>query len=764
MSNWKIYCLSLLIVCLYYQTIMAADKIESLKIPLNQLMSIDEPLKLRNSVGIYDIFLPISARIEPKAIKLHLEFTNSISLLKERSSLSILINNKSIAQFILNPNNPETIADVIIPQNFLKPGYNRLTFRAQQHYTLKCEDPAAPELWTEIDTVNSYIVIETALKPLPPKLANIKDIFDPKFVRKKPIYIMLGGKDETYKQLSLLAAQGVGLRLGYSQPTFEVVMPSTMEEQNVKTQQFIFSNLQQKDLQGSDTIYIATRADLVNFVKKDVLDLITGPFIGLYPLDITKTDYILLISGTTLEEVKKAVTAFTFINFPFPDTQYMIVKEQELPKVELPLSKNIVMPNGRYRFADFNLKTKTIKGNAPEILHLELFIPPWIFALERDVVKLDLHLAYSAGMRKDSTLNVLLNGKFERSIWLNEEAGAIYQHYVVTIPLNSFRPGPNRLSFAANMIPMITGECQIINSDGLILTLFDDSVVSMPNVPTFIELPNLSLLATTGFPYNFKGDGSELAIFIPPNDNKALASACSVLSKLAQLNGYPMYLFSTISTLDKTLDKEILIFSTLNDSISQITKNAPIVLNSKELAKMPYPVGKNIDLKEESYQNLFKIAYNAIRDVFIPQEIVHSDMITFITQNSGLGDTLIIMQFESPFISKRSVTLFIAANSDNLLNGVTKLMEPSIWHRLDKAACVLNMYSIDENDKLACQDTNKRFSIGQKTYSFSFYFSRYPWIWLGIALFLIFVISFLLYHIIRIYKHKKHANLQEHED
>lgn len=747
------------LLCLTSPVLANQTSIVKIKKTINELMPVDEPIRLRNAVGLYDIFLPISDRVEIKAIYFHLEFSNSIALLKERSTLSILLNNKQIAQFPLNPITPETIADIKLPNSLIKSGYNRLTFNVNQHYTYKCEDPAAPELWTEIDTVKSYFLIEAVPKRLMPKLSMIKTIFNPKNIKTNIFNILLPQTDEIYSRIALLVSQGVGLRLEYVQPLFDIQTPETIERNN----QWKFHSLNQHKLKGRDSIYIATRKDLESIVDDEILKLITGPFLGVYPLDVDNTNFIVLISGVTLSDVEKASIAFGTLTFPFPDTQTMIIQNQSLPNLLTPMVKNMLFPNGTYKFSHLGFKTKTIRGSSPEVLYLDVFIPPWLFALEQDMVKLDLHLAYAAGMRKDSTLNILLNDRFERSIWLKEETGGIYQHYIVTIPLNSFRKGPNRLAFAANMLPSITGECQLINFDGLIVNIFDDSVITMPNVPTFVELPDLELMVKTGFPYNYKADGSDIAVVVPSNDLGSLSTACSVTSKLVQLNGMLMPYINCSFNHQAVQDKNLLIFSPLNDLVLEIAKDAPISLMSQVTSKVPYPIARKVDITKESYHNFIVQFYEYLKDVFIPKDIIHSNIVSIITQDSGLGDTLLVLQYESPFSANRTLTLFTAKNTDLLTKNVADALSPSVWNNLKGAACVLNFNLSNENEIISCQETDKRYAIGQKIYSASFYFSRHPWFWLVAVLILTVLVAFACHRVLLFYKKKKHPGLIEDE-
>ncbi|MDO6806242.1 cellulose biosynthesis cyclic di-GMP-binding regulatory protein BcsB, partial [Wenyingzhuangia sp. 1_MG-2023] len=87
----------------------------------------------------------------PDKVVLHLEYVNSIALIGERSQLVVKLNESVVAQIPLNPARPEGIADIRLPSKRFKSGYNLISFNIVQHYESNCEDPDAPELWSQLD-------------------------------------------------------------------------------------------------------------------------------------------------------------------------------------------------------------------------------------------------------------------------------------------------------------------------------------------------------------------------------------------------------------------------------------------------------------------------------------------------------------------------------------------------------------------------------------------------------------------------------------
>ena len=132
------------------------------------------------------------------------------------------------------------------------------------------------------------------------------------------------------------------------------------------------------------------------------------------------------------------------------------------------------------RFEDFAFRTVTLRGMSAGRAELTFNVPADLFSGRDHDVELRLHIAHGAGMRGDSVLNLMLNGTFENVIHLDRAEGAVYRDYRVQIPLRSLRPGRNVLSFEPQLMPLVTGDCQAVQDENLLVTIFDDSTIEMP--------------------------------------------------------------------------------------------------------------------------------------------------------------------------------------------------------------------------------------------------------------------------------------------
>ena len=190
------------------------DRIQSFRLPLRRLIPLDSPILLRNASSIYTVFVPQSARFQAKSYGLRLRFTNSIALLSERSVLRVVMNDVIVAQFYLDRTKPMNDVDIEIPLNVVQTGFNRLQFIVAQHYTYKCEDPSAPELYTEINPDQSYLTTTGEWKPVTERLSFLRWWVDEKLWVPYQFNICMpssGSMTDEHLSLGAIVTQGIAL-------------------------------------------------------------------------------------------------------------------------------------------------------------------------------------------------------------------------------------------------------------------------------------------------------------------------------------------------------------------------------------------------------------------------------------------------------------------------------------------------------------------------------------------------------------------------
>ncbi|MFA5170179.1 MAG: cellulose biosynthesis cyclic di-GMP-binding regulatory protein BcsB [Sulfuriferula sp.] len=726
--------------------------------PLAEYMTENRPIDLRNATSQFTLTIPVSKRAPVQQAHLHLRATNSISLLGARSQLVILVNNQVAAQIPLNPKQPEIVADIDLPASALRVGYNKLTFSVAQHYTETCEDPSAPELWVQVDSVKSTLSLTAPLREWQPRLSELADVFDPKLNGMKKINILTVGNN-TLKDTDLawggLVSQGVALRLEYAPLEVRHLFAMTGESNATG----LFGHLDQRSLIGFDNILLGTRKQLAPFLPASILDQINDGFMGIYHLDADPKHFILIISGTTDKQVRTAAEAFALLNFPYPDSQYSRVSRVELPVAADYAAHNTVYPNEHYQFKDLGFQTHTVQGMFAEAMELNLNIPPALFAKSEDKVELHLRFAYGASLRKDSVLNVFLNDHFENVIPLKNDDGGYFRDYTVSIPLNSFKPGANTLRFSPRLMPLITGECQSIQTGNLSLTLFDNSRLDMPNAAYYVSMPDLSLFAQSGFPYTVKSGGANVTYFVPSADSDSAAAAWMLMGKLSQDTRMPMF-NAQISSAPKTQSGEWVVVSPLKSIPVSILKNAPMTIG--EITRAPYPIvggQKRAPSDLDWSQRVFEL----FRDLFVLKKETNLGQVAYITATgAGLGRNAMAMQYQAPWNNNRTITLFSAVDSHTLVENVTDLIQPQKWSQLAGDYAIWR----NEPDYIFTQRAGGEYLYGEVGLSsrMEYYFNRHPFFWAGTILLVVIGLALLTLRLLMRHKRRYHSKVNEIAD
>ena len=724
---------------------------------LATFMPSTQPVRLRYTNDEYTVFVPLSGRLKVRGGMLHLQLANSISLIKDRSQVAVRMNGKLLGQIALNPQQPETSIDIRIPGSALKTGYNKLTFTVAQHYTLRCEDPSAPELWTEIDPIASTLSFDSDWQPVTARLSEMANLFDPKLWGSQTFTIVTPGATLRDEQLKwgALVAQGATLHLRYAPlRVFNETAARGAGGAN-------FPGLKQDSLRGTDSALVGTKEELAPFLSKQIQDGIAGSFIGVYALDADPSRFVLVISGTTPAEVAQAASTSAVLGFPYPDTSSMLVTGVEFPKLGNYAGKGTVAQEGTYKFSQFGFKTTTAQGAATsslinedhvENIEIEVTMPADLFAHEDTNVDLILHFAYGAALRKDSVLNIMLNNKFERAIALNIDTGVVYNKYQISIPLRSFQPGVNRIRFLPRMMPLITGDCLAIQNENLILTLYDDSTLKMPKASHYVAMPNFRLLGRSGFPYTVNSDGSGALVYVASNDNKTIGAAWTLMAKLAQRHGQALQ--QTAVTFELAAqEKDIIVVGPAGKIQPAVLKGAPLEMGSP--GRIPYPSASAASAADPQPEWLGWLLPGRARSLDVASAEGDGGKAIIVSQTSNLTNGALAMQYRSPFASDRTTTVFMAADEGLLQDAVGELIKPEIWNDLQGNLVVWNKGVTS----VAWQKVGADYTLGKVSMPsrLEFYFSRYPWVWIGILIALALLLAALTVRLIQ--RHRVKTNV-----
>ena len=627
---------------------------------LATLGNLSGALRLTGASSARSISIALSAREQVRQAVLHLVVSNSIALLTDRSELAVRVNDRTIAQLQLSSRQPETTADIRVPAQLLKPGYNVLTFAVAQHATENCEDPSSPELWTEIDTSASTLQMQTALEPLTPTLADLSALIDPKQWADRAWTIVAASHPSDDSQLAQgsLVAQGVALRLRYLSAT-----PRVLDAQHGNGAGFL-PGLALAPLANTDVVLIGTRDALRGYLDEATRGHIDGAFLGVYPKPDDARRFVLVVSGRNEQEVQRAARVFAHSELPLPRRSELVVHGFDETAAAPWSAGKTITGDTPHAFRDLGFASRTL--HAGDAADIEVRLPADIYAPEDAKVSLDMNFTEGAKMRGDSVLNILVNGRFEQVIALDQSQGAVIRHYRISIPLRDFRPGLNTVSLRPILVPLVTERCALRQTDNLEVTVFDDSTLTLPPASHFAALPDLKRFADSGFPYTTHPDGGDLAMQVAARDDDTIAAAWALMGRLAQSQSAP-------------LTNAALTFGTpASERHNVILIGAAPALPPSMLKHAPWAPGASVTVTQAAAFDapapsvglgslLGKSAHAAPADVTL-------------VGDEPLSKQLLVMQYRGD--QGGATTVLTAANARELADGMAQLIEPSDWNDL----------------------------------------------------------------------------------
>jgi hypothetical protein len=721
----------------------------SYTLPISKFMITNEQLALRNVAGEYHISFPISDRLKPLSAILNISLTNSNALKADRSQVAVYVNDFIVGQIKLDPNNYKTEAKFLVDQEYLVHGYNKVTFKAAQHYTdTECEDWSSPELWTIIDSVKSTVTLNYQPLPVVEKLSELNALINDRLNRYS-ISILRGEQSvsDNYLYWGAIISQAVKLRLKY--------VPLELDEHYVSPYDASSNtgvahgkfNIHPDELKN-DAILIGAKEKIDRLIPNEIKNAIQGPYLGIFQQDTSKNHFILVISGNNDEEVKTAVQSFALFNNAFPDEQQTIVNKLDIPETANISPYQSIIPGNTYEFSELDFQD-IFMNLSDSVSKLELHLPPDIYSTEDSNIKLNLNLAYGAAFRNDSVINISLNGVFMHAIHLKELEGAHYQNYLISLPLNSFRPGQNTLTFKYILTPSKTTQCGYVQLDNLVAKIYSNSTISIPEAGKAANLPDLDLLERTGYPLIKNASAKDTVFKLLDKSSDTILTAWQLITTLAVYEQVPV--FDINITQGDIPDKANIALIGKLDKNSQslkIFEQAPVQLTGKN--QFAYTFKEHQSIQEES--DMQWIERQLFGNQSPPPIVKTENKNALITQTGDLGDEYLMMSYPSQ--NGKGVVLALLSEANNSLHtGFSEMLSGGLWNELQGNVFIWNknkqFHWLQEGNIITVGDGNFRLVMIK-------HFSDYPWQWLSIVVLLVLLVAWVTHKLLQKYQQNTH--------
>jgi len=564
---------ALMVLCFFLVLAVDSSAAVTLRVPLKNIAPIQDH-QLRGTMDSYSFTVPVPARWNVVKATLHFTYVNSSALIPRTSRLIFTVHDQTLAQVRLNPDTPEGEVTVPIPGALLKTGYNPCNFWVSQHYTdEQCEDPFAPELWTWLNLGEAYLIFELEPVPVPKRVSAIADfLFDPRNIFDTRVNIVIPELSPGYLKAASLAAAGIALRYEYRAP--ELLLSHALRS-------------------GMDNIVIAAHQDLPALVPGEPAGA-AGPAMAVLHLPEKKSApsvskpggaedpyrALVVVSAKDQAELETACAAFASLSYPLPDSPSTRVAALKLPAVDEHTLQKGLLPGKSYTLSSLGKRTTEFRNISPPPLEVELRLPSDLYLSPNTFVSVILHMAYGAAMRSDSVLNIKLNGEFISGVRLDNPKGDYFRGYRVDIPLSPFKAGVNRLGFEAELTPLHTNKCTLIQTENLRLTLFDDSMVVLPDVPYWTKMPQLDLFFQDAFPMGRWPDMRDAAVVLIEKDLAAANAALNMVALGSQKIGFPPFGLSWLTSYEPgKARKDLIVVGALPSLPKSVIEKAPIAGN-----------------------------------------------------------------------------------------------------------------------------------------------------------------------------------------
>ncbi len=707
------------VATLLLMTLAAPASGEVLDVPLYKLARANS-VDLKCIKDDHEVRLSIPERWEVKSATINFSYMNSIGLLKDKSRLIVRLNGYPLKQIYLNPLVPEGSAKVKLPAHLIEPGYNTISFTVNQHYTLRCENPCAADLWTTLKLDQARMIIEYDLKPVPLRLSAVSDfLFDPKISPEGNVNFVI--QDTSLVSVGGIVASGIARRFDYRRVLFTV----------------------SEDLKpGVDNILVGNREFVRTFLKNRQVDLKEGegPLLKIMHLPkkgkaVDPAHALVVVSGNDEGQVKLSAMTMAIISIPYPDTDEMAPMEFSMPDIAQYGGRSVLLPDKLYDFKKLNVDNVTFRGINPAPEKIDFRLPADFFVRQNMYADITFSFAYGAKMRGDSVLNVSINGKHIRAIPLDKETGDVIHGYKITIPTFLFKAGGNTLKLEAVLTPSIAKDCEFIQMSNLFLTVLETSSIKFPPMPHLVKMPRLDLFLLNGFPFTRWPDGYESMIYISDEAPESIAAAFNIMGMITQKNGYPLFAMDIVFKERAGWDGEMLVIGQ-NDSIpDSIATKSPF--NVKGEASIPYPVVR-------SWKDEGQVAYSK--------------------QKSGLGPNKgVFMQFQSPYKEGRSMMVATATTPEGVYALSEAMLDHGVQSKLKGDVALIEMtppdymvYSLKVGDSFF---TGKSGEISK----LDFYLHSYPYLYHISLAVVIVLFSLIAFYFLRRH-YKKRMGHDEKED
>ncbi|WP_421794202.1 cellulose biosynthesis cyclic di-GMP-binding regulatory protein BcsB [Hydrocarboniphaga effusa] len=685
------------------------------------------PIRLRGVQGEYAI--PLSVRDDEliTKAKLRIRFAHSPALLFNISHLNVLVNNELVGTIRVSEETAggaEREIDVD-PRLFVQ--YNQIGLQAIMSYTMDCQNPVDSSLWTIVSNTSS-LELEVQPLALPNDLKMLpQPFFDPRDSRRLTLpFVFTAPPGPQELEAASVVASWFGSIATYRSASFPVY-------------------INQLPPQGH-AVVISSNGVLPEGVA--IPGGGSGGKISVVDNPRARGGKLLTVTGSDGGSLNAAARALTLGSQALVG-ESVSVREFTEPEERKAYDAPRWLPTDRPVQVGEIVEPYALEasGQYPEAIRIPFRLPPDLFTWRGDGMKLHLKYRYTPTIGTKSTLNVNSNGEFVSAVPLQATGEDQAAADRINLPfaaqtdsVNSSTVYVPEYKFGAENTLMLQyyferkkeGPCRDVVLDNLRGSIDQDSTIDVSAYPHYTHLPNLALFANGGFPFSKYSDLAQTAIVVPDSVGaKDVEALLTVMGRIGNATGMPAYRFKfgRASDIAQFSDFDILVIGsgTNQPLLEQWADYMPITVSGGVTRLRVVGPVERIRARWED------------RDIDAATE--HAGRVILQAGRS----LAVMMSFESPMSSGRTVVVITAGDGDRLAELANVLTDPGKTQFLRDDLVLLN------GDEINHYQMGSQYTVGKLPVfmALRWWFAQQPVVLAFIALFAALIVALVLYRTLR---------------
>ncbi len=671
--------------------------------------------------------------------EIHIFFNHSEALLPSLSHLSIAVNNITLKSITLTKENSVTTEIVLPIPPYILEDYNVLSFLVDQHYTLDCEDPFSPALWTKISK-KSYILFK--YRPISP-IVNL-GVFPHPFFDKR---------DYGTREINFVMPNVPTITTVQAMTYVDFILSNFISFRDVKVNIYRSAGETDKDIILVGTI--KENPEILKFASTEELFPTKG--VGVSPgtgVLLVKNDpsnprrAVLIVTGVDPRGVEKAARAL-FVGSKILSGQRSVIYEvNEVDTLKEREQKGYIPLKKKFELSELGMVDTTVRGFYAKPIDINLFTQPDAQFFPKGS-KLRLIYSYSAGLDgRLSMIEVIINKRSVVSKLLKNKAGESYA--TLDVPLPTWLLGPrNHMIVVFHLFPINFDPCRRVSDKQIWGTIHSSTTLKLDR-EYFIEMPDVSLIKYSGYPYTLWQNMKDVLFVLP---DKFSAEDIHNLLLLVTYFGketspqsvkFKVVTPGMLSGIEFMKDYHMIAFGneSNNSFIRDLSDRKYLYITKKGIKSLKTYVKK----KKSFWKRIF-----GGEEEGVTTEVIKA----YDYDSAGFMEQII-----SPYNKDKTVLVVYSRNTANIKYPLEALLIPKILTKFEKG----NIIAVNSSFEVKSIDVGKKRIIGKVGFlkKIKFYIAKHT---LLLSILLI-IALYLLYKVVRaiVDAYKKRRLMEEEEE